>query len=630
MITQFLQPHAATCRKRIRSTRYACALIRTIACLAILLAAPRPGNGQTAENVAVVINTNSADSQRIADHYARVHRLPESNIIRIQTSTDDAIERDVYVNTIEQPIGLAIRRAGLQDRLLYLVLTKGVPLRIVGTTGIATTAASVDSELTLLYRRLAGQPVPLQGPIDNPYYLASGNLADARRFSHREHDIYLVTRIDAFSLEQALTLIDRSQMPSTEGRVVLDQRGTTATGDQWLSQAASRLEELGQRSRVVLESTPKAARGEKAVLGYYSWGASDPENRVRSVGMNFAPGSIAANLASFDARTFHQPPESWRPTGSPDRATWFEGSGDALVGDLIRDGVTGVSGQVGEAYMRGAVRPQILFPAYLSGFNLAEAFYTALPTLSWQAVIVGDPLCAPFKRQRLGAEDLAAPPDPVTGLPGFFSKRVLAALRAANRDVPDAALPLMAKFQVLLDRDDRSGARRALEEAVSLAPAAASLLVNLAQLEEEAGEYDAAIARYRRIVAMDPANVVALNNLAFALAVRRNVPAEARTFARQAAAIAPNSGTVLDTLGWIEHLLGNDAVAANLLGEAVKLEPVRGELRLHAAVVFMATGQRDRSEVELKEAVRLDPSLEKRDEIRALRARIAAGVPAAR
>jgi uncharacterized protein (TIGR03790 family) len=605
-------------------------LTRTITCLALCLALPRFAHGQTAENVAVVINTNSAESQRIADHYAGVHRLPKSNVIRIQTSTDDAIERGAYVKTIEQPIGAAIRRVGLQDRLLYLVLTKGVPLRIVGTSGITGTSASVDSELTLLYRRLAGQAVSLQGPIDNPYYLGTGKLDDARRFSHQQHDIYLVTRIDAFTVDQALALIDRAQTPSTEGRIVLDQRGTTESGDQWLGRAAERLEAQGQKSRVVLESTPKAARGEKTVLGYYSWGASDPENRVRSVGMDFVAGSIAANLASFDARTFRQPPESWRPTGSPDRAAWFEGSGDALAGDLIRDGVTGVSGQVGEAFVRGAVRPEILFPAYLSGFNLAEAFYMALPTLSWQAVVVGDPLCAPFNRERFRVEDLEAPPDPATGLPGLFAKRVLAALRAANRDLPDAALPLVAKFQVLVDRDDPTGARRTLEEAVHLAPGSVSLQVYLAQLEEQAGEYDAAIERYRHIVEMDPANVVALNNLAFTLAVRRNAPAEARTFARRAAAIAPGSGTVLDTLGWIEHLLGNDAVATNLLAEAVKLQPEQGELRLHAAVVLMAIGQRDRSEAELKEALRLDPALEETDQVRAVRARIAAGTPMAR
>jgi uncharacterized protein (TIGR03790 family) len=252
------------------------------------------------------------------------------------------------------------------------VLTRGIPLRIAGTTGLTGTQASVDSELTLLYRRMVGLPVSFEGKIDNPYYLGAREIREARPFSHREHDIYLVTRLDAFTPDEALGLIDRAQSPLTEGRVVLDQRGVASSGDQWLERAARRLADEGQAARVVLESTPEAARNERTVLRYYSWGASDPANRVRRVGMAFTPGSIAANLAGFDARTFHQPPEDWRPTSLPDKATWFEGAGDALIGDLIRDGVTGVSGQVAEAYVLGAVRPDILFPAYLAGFNLAE------------------------------------------------------------------------------------------------------------------------------------------------------------------------------------------------------------------------------------------------------------------
>jgi len=326
------------------------ALAGAVTCLTIWLAAAPVVHGQSAENVAVVINDNSTDSQRIAEHYARSRGLPQSNVLRIQTSSEEAIERDAYIRTIEQPLGLAIRRAGLQDRLLYLVLTKGVPLRIVGTTGLTGTQASVDSELTLLYRRLVGQSISLQGKIDNPYYLGVREIGEARPFSHREHDIYLVTRIDAFTVDQALTVIDRAQAPAIEGRVmegriVLDRRGAAGSGDKWLEQAARRLADQGHQSRVVLETTAEPARDEKAVLGYYSSGSSDLANRVRSVGKGFTPGSIAANLSSFDARTFRQPPDNWRPTASPDKTTWFEGSGDALIGDLIRDGVTGVSGR---------------------------------------------------------------------------------------------------------------------------------------------------------------------------------------------------------------------------------------------------------------------------------------------
>ena len=598
-------------------------LVGMVAALTIWLAAAPVVLGQAAENVAVVVNDNSPDSQRIAEYYVRTRGLPESNVLRIQTSTDETIERAAYLKTIELPLGLAIRRAGLQDRLLYLVLTKGIPLRIVGTAGPNGTQASVDSELTLLYRRLVGQAIPPQGSIENPYYLGTRDIGEARPFSHRDQDIYLVTRIDAFTVDQALALVDRAQTPAREGRIVLDQRGTGESGDQWLEQAAKRLANQSQQTRVVLETTAKPARDEKAVLGYYSWGASDPANRVRSVGMGFVPGSIAANLASFDARTFRQPPEEWRPTAAPDKATWFEGSGDGLIGDLIRDGVTGVSGQVAEAYQLGAVRPEILFPAYMAGFNLAEAFYLAVPTLSWQTVVVGDPLCAPFGRKALTREQLEDGADAATGLPAQFAKRRIATLLATSRDLPQAAAPLVVRYQTLLERDDQAGARRALEEAIGLAPRATDLMVTLAQLEEQAGDNDAAIARYRRILEVEPTNIVALNNLAFVLAVRRSAPAEAVSFARRAATLAPGSGAVLDTLGWIEHLLGNPDAAASLLEQAVRLEPGQANIRLHAAVVYVATGKRDAAEKELKETLRLDPTLEDHDDVRKLRERLA-------
>jgi Flp pilus assembly protein TadD len=148
-------------------------------------------------------------------------------------------------------------------------------------------------------------------------------------------------------------------------------------------------------------------------------------------------------------------------------------------------------------------------------------------------------------------------------------------------------------------------------------------MVVLAQLEEQGGDDEAAIPRYRRVLELQPGNVVALNNLAFALAVRHNAAAEALRFAKQAATVAPRSASVLDTLGWIEHLLGNDAEAASLLGQALQLESSQAEIRLHAAIAYAAIGNGDRAEVELKGALRLDPALERRDEVRRLWERIA-------
>jgi uncharacterized protein (TIGR03790 family) len=591
--------------------------------LAIIgLVLPWPAAAQSAENVAVVINTASADSQRVAERYITARQIPESNVFRITTTTEESIDRGEYARTIEEPLAAAIRRAGLHDRLLYLVLTKGVPLRITGPTGLKGTSASVDSELTLLYRRMTGQVVATGGHIENPYFLGLRELADARRFSHREHDIYLVTRLDGFTVEDALALVDRAAQSKADGKIVLDQRAAltgSRSGDEWIERASQRLTQAGHGERVVLETSTKPARDVEGVLGYYGWGGADPENRVRRVNMRFTPGSIATNLTSFDARTFREPPASWKPSASTNKADWWEGSSDTLIGDLIRDGVGGVSGQVGEAYVLGAVRPEILFPAYLAGYNLAESYYMATAALSWQLVVVGDPLAAAFPRERLTREQLEDAVDAEMDLPGHFARRRQVVAKRTHSGLSDAAIAMLVRGETLMGRGDPGGAKEAFEKAVTLAPKSVALYLTLASLEEQAAAYDLAIGRYRRVLELQPENIIALNNLAYALAVRSNQPAEALTFARKAASLAPRNGSILDTLGWIEHLLGNHDVAAGIVRDAVRVMPADAEVRLHAAVVYAAAGRDEDSKKELAEALKLDPGLEQREEVQRLR-----------
>jgi uncharacterized protein (TIGR03790 family) len=607
---------------------------RTVALFSALIgfAPTLPVLAQSAENVAVVVNDLSPDSKRIGDHYARVRGLPAANVLRIQTVATDVIERDEYVRAIEGPLGKAIVRAGLQDRLHFLVLTKGVPLRVAGTTGLQGTTASVDSELTLLYRRLVGQPVPTAGMVDNPYYLGARELDDAPPFSHRQHDIYLVTRLDGFTVDDAIALVDRAQAAAArpdnrqiDGKIVLDQSVSppaSQAGDEWLERAARRLKSAGHEARVVLETTPQAARGVEGVIGRFAWGATDPSQRSRSSGLTFEAGAIAANLASFDARTFRPPPDTWRPTSSPDRASWFEGSGDGLIGDLIREGVTGVSGQVGEAYLRGAVRPEILFPAYLAGFTLVEAFYLAMPTLSWQTVVIGDPLTAPFPARRLTRAELEDDFDDSTGLPGLFSRRRMTAAAAANPNVPAAALAAVLRMLTALDKEDKAGAARALADVVTSSPRTPNWLLYVATLQEQIGDYVAAVATYQDVLKMQPTNAVALNNLAYALAVHLRRPAEALPHARRAMSLAPKAGVIIDTLAWTEHLLGNHEAASKLLAEAIRLEPKQAEIRLHAAIVYAARDTFARAVEELKEALRLQPDLAGREDVMTLQARL--------
>jgi uncharacterized protein (TIGR03790 family) len=581
---------------------------------------------QSSENVAIVINDNSPESQRVGEYYARARALPPANVLRIRTTTEEVIDRDAYNRTIERALSTAIARERLQDRLLYLVLTKGVPLRITGTAGLDGTSASVDSELTLLYRRMTGQQVPVRGPVDNPFFLRDRDPGQARGFTHRDHDIYLVSRLDAFTMAETLALVDKAAAPAADGRVVLDGMGTraAAAGEAWLAAASSRLAQQGHSARVLLETTPEPARAINPVLGYYGWGSTDPQNRVRKVGMGFVPGAIAATFMSSDARTFREPPGDWQPgADSPNPSGRFAGSAHSLAGDLIREGVTGLAAHVGEPYLQSVIRPDILFPAYLSGSNLIEAFYSAMPHLSWQTVIIGDPLCAPFKAQAgRAASDIGEGFDRDTTLPLLFSLRRVAQMIQSFKGLPLEALIQAVRAEALLARGEEADAVAALERASTLAPRVASWQLQLGAQYDAAGRFDDAISRYEAVVEIEPRNFAALNNLAYALAVRRKVPAEALPLAKRAAEVAPDNPAVLDTLGWTEHLLGNGDRAVELLARAVRVAPANAAMRLHAAEAYAAIRRRDMAERELAEALRLEPELESDEAVGQIRSRL--------
>ena len=97
---------------------------------------------------------------------------------------------------------------------------------------------------------------------------------------------------------------------------------------------------------------------------------------------------------STNGRTFERPPEDWNISNWQSRELWFHGSPQTLTADYILEGATGASGHVHEPYLAMTPRPDLLLPAYYQGRNLAESYYLAIPRLSWQNIVVGDPLCS--------------------------------------------------------------------------------------------------------------------------------------------------------------------------------------------------------------------------------------------
>lgn len=592
--------------------------LRSLLSLSLLLPSATLASAQTAENVLIVVNTNSDASVLIGKYYAERRGIPSAQVVHVSAEVADEISRDAFSHQIEAPLSQWLRRNRAQDRILYIVLTKGIPLRVAGTTGRNGTLSSVDSELTLLYRRMTGATVPSGGRIPNPYFLENAKNSDAVLFSHQEHDIYLVTRLDGFTVDDVVALVDRGLDPVSEGQILLDQKADPRSpADRWLGEAAAVIASTNH-DRVLLEATTRGVTNESDVLGYYSWGSSDPALLRRNLEIDFVDGAIGGSYVGTSARTFTAPPKEWEVGLWRDRSTYYAGTPESLAGDLVRAGITGTAGHVADPYLDGAIRPDHLFSAYLNGFNLAESFYLAMPDLSWRNVVIGDPLVAPFRSDQLESNLVAPPLDDATQLPGFFFSRRVDRLVAEGSDPEVAARLIQADWLLLID--DRAGARAVLEEATALEDAAVGAHLALGELYQEAGDEDLAIDRYRRVLGLTENNVAALNNLAFLLMERDGYLDEAFQLAQRAYTLASGSPAIADTLGWIQHLRGNDREAVRYLAAAVQGIPGSAEVRLHAAIVLHALGQIEGAETELAEAVKLAPSLEESEEVVVLRA----------
>jgi uncharacterized protein (TIGR03790 family) len=340
---------------------------------------------QSPDQVLVVVNKRSATSRQIGEYYIHRRGIPLANLCTIATDTQETISRSVYETGIEKPIGAFLSSHGLQEKVLYIVLTSGVPLRITGQgEQFRNDAASVDSELTLLYQHLRGVRTPLPGPIPNPFFGHRNT-----PFEHPAFPIYLVTRLDGYNMTDMKALVDRGLAARNTGKFVIDLRAhETTPGNQWLRAAALLLPE----NRIVLDDSPAVLSGIKDVIGYASWGSNDTDRKHRFLGNSWLPGAIATEFVSFDGRTFRPPPDKWDLGNWEDTKTYFADAPQSLAADYIHEGATGASGQVFEPFLQFCPRPDFILPAYYSGRTLAESFYLGIPGLSWMNVVIGDPL----------------------------------------------------------------------------------------------------------------------------------------------------------------------------------------------------------------------------------------------
>jgi uncharacterized protein (TIGR03790 family) len=379
--------------------------------------------------------------------YARLRNVPTRNIIRISVPVSERISRPDYEELIAGPVRKAIAELHNEGEIRCIVTTYGLPLRVnfskplimpherrskyehllkekeqeisvlkkkdklnkdqqdskrrlqsditdlkikLGRLDGHDTVAALDSELALLF--VPGHQ--LAGWLFNPEYIFN-----RKRFRNYFNRIFMVSRLDGPTPELAEGLVRTAievEQTGLSGKVYLDARGKTGKDaygrfDEDIRRTARILKKSSMQ--VVLDNNSRLfrrgeARSAALYCGWYSLGKYVDA-------FQWSKGAVGYHVASSEAVSLHD----------PNRKYW--------VKSMIEKGVIASIGPVTEPYLSAFPPPSIFFPLLMSGkYTLVEVFAMTNPFLSWQMILVGDPLYNPFKHNPAYVFENSPPPPP--------------------------------------------------------------------------------------------------------------------------------------------------------------------------------------------------------------------------
>ena len=391
---------------------------RFIAAYLICLLVAR-ANPIAPESVAILYNSSIPQSLDLATHYATARKIPMENLIGIPLPDRGHISRSNYETALRDPLRKAFSSRGWWTfgrtpegmilpatcKIKTLVCVRGVPFKInreiilpeqPGETPGETPGktqpvakpvneldprfsqsneAAVDSELAMM----GIQGIPTAGPLKNPYFRKDESFATSKLSM-----MLLVGRIDGPSYEICKRMIDDAIATETNGLWgmcyldVAKKGGGYLTGDQWLENIAQLNFTTGiptvidRNKQTFTTNYPMS----DAAL-YYGWYTKHRNGPLLNEHFRFRKGAIAVHLHSFSASNLRDASSHWS-------------------GPILAKGAAATLGNVHEPYLHLTHHFDIFHDRLIRGFSLVEAAYMALPVLSWQNVVLGDPLYRPF------------------------------------------------------------------------------------------------------------------------------------------------------------------------------------------------------------------------------------------
>ncbi|OCX62847.1 hypothetical protein BFP70_13645 [Thioclava sp. SK-1] len=272
------------------------------------------------------------------------------------------------------------------------------------------------------------------------------------------------------------------------------------------------------------------------------------------------------------------------------------------IAELYFTVATALAGEVPDAFplvhtrLAHWLRPDHEDAILLSASLLEEQKQFDLAIATYQEILPESPL---FQAAEMGRAEAMVRADRTDA-----AIEVLQSLARAEEDSPG----VWTSLGDVLRREERyDEATKAYDSAIEAIPdpQAADWFVFYARAisEERADHWDAAEADFRRALDLNPGQPSVLNYLGYSYVEKKQNLDEALGMIEQAVAARPDSGYIVDSLGWAYFELGRYQESVEQMERAVELEAVDPLVNDHLGDVYWAVGRKREAEFQWKRAL---------------------------
>ena len=328
---------------------------RLIAALLLLLGfASNVAAKITARQVAIVINTQDADSRLIADYYQNKRGIPEANIIKVSMPAGKNSISEKKFNEIYRQI-----KKQTPDTVQYYALAWSKPFKVACMS--MTSAVTFGFDKT--YCAKGCKPTRMSS-----YYNSDSELPNT------DLNIRPAMMLAGSSIKQIYAMIDRGTVSdSSKPEATAYLMSTSDKARNVRSRRYKIINELLAENINIELINSNVLKNKNDVMFYFTG-----LTKVKAIDSNqYLPGAIADHLTSSGGNLFGQKQMSI--------LRWLDAGATASYGTVVEPC----------AFTQKFPNPGIVIERYTNGESLIEAYWKSV---AWpgQGLFVGEPMASPY------------------------------------------------------------------------------------------------------------------------------------------------------------------------------------------------------------------------------------------